>query len=1081
MSNLKYKHTAYTSAQWASLNPVIVENEIVIESDTKRTKIGNGISTYNELEYADANSIGNSLGSIKPTDAAPTPARNGNYTFSIGGAKPAWLTAEAGVTTVKAGDGVAVVFTDPSSYSYTHVNMSSDLLNIIKNYESEAVQLIRLHNPSFIFQGFADSNTTTPAHGANKAWIVTETGTVFGKTVTKGQIIYSNGTIFVVESSTSKTSTFLPSNNSNVLGAKITFDHVNLKSKKTLGKNLYDPNSINLTHNSYINSLGSVVTLAGFTISEFIPILAGQTMTINRLIESSVIYDALYDINGVYLSSQLSDVKTITASVDGYVRFTVKNTNTNIQVEVGNSSTTYEPYTEHYGTIQLQDLNANSLAPTNLKIDYQAIADKFLAYKGSEYNSFDYPLLYGSKTYTSYTRSTSASWVKPSWFLFAKLVSDRAFNKLGLFLSPNAATTADLVVKLWRNSELILSTTILNADLPVFPISVGFNNPDTNEIKVNLGGVYGFKKDDVLCLGVEFTNGDNPNLCPYWDSVGVVDSSLDFGLKQTVQGTDGQVIGATLPPATPSSGTIRAPFHGYLETTISKEIIETIPINIIPKKIYTVQNDIDTNPQDRQRSFSIPFYIDHCLRNLTTERSIYFDKSKDDRILLYSPKNLDNGATIVHGNTETYQKSISISGVGYRPEIITVEQKSTKESVGKTLFPKILTIGDSTVGGTLTNVGVSEGFGNQFWSVVKEQFEKARIDGGNNPLEHQALTLGRGVTFTFNLNYKGISKSVFSCAEAAGGWRSSSHMYHTDVRSFSQGSWDLLGLGNGSGTDYTGSVAQKQLIDKTGEGVNPPLNTTAFISYMVATYGTASNYTAAKAKADDLLINPINPFFDTTKTGVKFSIAKYLERYKTLANDGVTRLIVGSTAGTEVLDVNAYDLCLPSHFIIQHGHNEDTACTWFGTNMRDWTDSIKTEYTANGWGSPIIGVSIIDFVGTYFPSKYPELQDVPRLWENESLHQKNQNYYSQLITEFWIDSENEDIEKIFILPTMFIQPTAWAACYRSSMTPEWELTGYNKHAFYVENRAGAAYHASGICNRNWGLSMYAWLRYTLSI
>ena len=133
MSNLKYKHTAYTSAQWASLNPVIVENEIVIESDTKRTKIGNGISTYNELEYADANSIGNSLGSIKPTDAAPTPARNGNYTFSIGGNKPAWLTAEAGVTTVKAGDGVAVVYTAPSSYTYTHVDVSSDIIYLSEN------------------------------------------------------------------------------------------------------------------------------------------------------------------------------------------------------------------------------------------------------------------------------------------------------------------------------------------------------------------------------------------------------------------------------------------------------------------------------------------------------------------------------------------------------------------------------------------------------------------------------------------------------------------------------------------------------------------------------------------------------------------------------------------------------------------------------------------------------------------------------------------------------------------------------------------------------------------------------------
>ena len=70
-------------------------------------------------------STGGSLGSIKPTDAAPTPARNGNYTFSIGGNKPAWLTAEAGITTVKAGDGVAVVYTAPSGYSYTHVDANS--------------------------------------------------------------------------------------------------------------------------------------------------------------------------------------------------------------------------------------------------------------------------------------------------------------------------------------------------------------------------------------------------------------------------------------------------------------------------------------------------------------------------------------------------------------------------------------------------------------------------------------------------------------------------------------------------------------------------------------------------------------------------------------------------------------------------------------------------------------------------------------------------------------------------------------------------------------------------------------------
>lgn len=48
---LKYKHSAHTLAEWEVLNPVIVKDEIVVESDTNRLKIGDGIKTYTELGY----------------------------------------------------------------------------------------------------------------------------------------------------------------------------------------------------------------------------------------------------------------------------------------------------------------------------------------------------------------------------------------------------------------------------------------------------------------------------------------------------------------------------------------------------------------------------------------------------------------------------------------------------------------------------------------------------------------------------------------------------------------------------------------------------------------------------------------------------------------------------------------------------------------------------------------------------------------------------------------------------------------------------------------------------------------------
>ena len=109
----------------------------IYETGVSETELDTAFKTRVDTIEAKADaSTGGYLGSIKPTDSAPTPARNGNYTFSIGGNKPAWLTAEAGITTVKAGDGVAVVYTEPSSYTYTHVDVDSDISSLSNDISS---------------------------------------------------------------------------------------------------------------------------------------------------------------------------------------------------------------------------------------------------------------------------------------------------------------------------------------------------------------------------------------------------------------------------------------------------------------------------------------------------------------------------------------------------------------------------------------------------------------------------------------------------------------------------------------------------------------------------------------------------------------------------------------------------------------------------------------------------------------------------------------------------------------------------------------------------------------------------------
>ncbi len=47
-----------TAANWASANPVLGEGEPGLETDTKKFKLGDGVSTWNTLTYFSAGATG---------------------------------------------------------------------------------------------------------------------------------------------------------------------------------------------------------------------------------------------------------------------------------------------------------------------------------------------------------------------------------------------------------------------------------------------------------------------------------------------------------------------------------------------------------------------------------------------------------------------------------------------------------------------------------------------------------------------------------------------------------------------------------------------------------------------------------------------------------------------------------------------------------------------------------------------------------------------------------------------------------------------------------------------------------------
>lgn len=213
--------------------------------------------------------------------------------------------------------------------------------------------------------------------------------------------------------------------------------------------------------------------------------------------------------------------------------------------------------------------------------------------------------------------------------------------------------------------------------------------------------------------------------------------------------------------------------------------------------------------------------------------------------------------------------------------------------------------------------------------------------------------------------------------------------------------------------------------------------------------------------------NDNNRFYDSAKAGtVKFSVSKYLERYKTLADDGTTRLVQGTTAGTEVTDVNSYDLCTPTHIVIQTAFN-DLEANW-SSDIDLMIAEIKAEYP-----NMIVIISTIDAAGSYFPNKYPmfEKNDINML--NDTLHTKMYNLLNSA------KAKEDTANKIFYAPNYFIQPTAWSVASRGVNPPE--FIANEKFIFRAKMGSGNNFHPNTYAHANWGYQLYSLIKYTLTL
>ena len=440
-----------------------------------------------------------------------------------------------------------------------------------------------------------------------------------------------------------------------------------------------------------------------------------------------------------------------------------------------------------------------------------------------------------------------------------------------------------------------------------------------------------------------------------------------------------------------------------------------------PTTIYTVCNDI-TQDEAAARNYAVALFLDHLVE-LTGYAPLRFAQSNSDNFAVYS-KFTSYGVLPGGGRgwiwnedgsmIKITSKEVQVLGVKDSPTF-SFNQVSTRNTATRTGYPKVLCIGDSVTEGYLANI--NRPYSNSptaYWQWAKAFFDFDKAEGGGD--NYKSLFVGQRNVVNFTAKYNDTDISTRACAEGKGAALLSQYLRSTTI-------------------------------------------------------GGATNY-----------------FYDVSKTTTnKFSVLYWLGLFRTMDDAGVRltgsagQTVTGSdgktyTIGTNVTNTSAYDVCTPSHVVIQLGYNDGDRAG-YAEDMAAMMDIIQSEIPGCK-----VAFSLPDCPGTYFPELYPEYgRDVSDMYPvsylygaAQSSHVTFRNMNKKLIALDAPDNER------YYLPTYFIGPTARSAPYHFNNFASWVSSGGLKDVLNVQGWAAPNLHPNNYAHAAWGYEVYAWIKYTLA-
>lgn len=358
-------------------------------------------------------------------------------------------------------------------------------------------------------------------------------------------------------------------------------------------------------------------------------------------------------------------------------------------------------------------------------------------------------------------------------------------------------------------------------------------------------------------------------------------------------------------------------------------------------------------------------------------------------------------------NSETVEEnqfSLTLSGSGFKTKTAQTKIISTKISVAKNKPIRYLAIGDSITANQIPNMDGNYVGGWCYPSLAKEIWLKDNIDFKKQLMSMLLIGTTNFKETKFAYNNEEIDLRGFS--EGRGSWTTANYLRHAtsicskgNVSEDSSGqthaetSWLLLGLETKQPIDsvynseaeketWTGSSEQDNLIRTTPTGkYHWDYGENLWNWCKKRSSSLQGDYIGSEEQKQQidtvinaLLDNPVNPFFDkdiAKDNDYAFSLTTYLNRYKTLQDDGSTRLIANSTAGTKITaeNINSIDVCTPTHITIELGENERW---WYNVTAEQTCDDIEKIAEIINREYPGIKIGFINprYLGVFYPEKW---------------------------------------------------------------------------------------------------------------